>query len=52
MALHKDGEEVSDREPPTLFELSGAVVSRIMGRVEKEVWGKMMISSSGLPIPV
>ncbi|XP_062995499.1 leucine-rich repeat-containing protein 41 [Elgaria multicarinata webbii] len=34
----KYGEEIADQNPLSLFELSGAVVSSIMGRVEKEVW--------------
>lgn len=37
----KSGEEVGRENPLRLFELSGAVVSSIMGQVEKEVWGKM-----------
>ncbi|XP_063153942.1 leucine-rich repeat-containing protein 41 isoform X2 [Candoia aspera] len=34
----KSGEEVGNRNPLSLFELSGAVVSSVMGHVEKEVW--------------
>ncbi|KAK9404298.1 leucine-rich repeat-containing protein 41 [Crotalus adamanteus] len=34
----KSGEEVGSENPVRLFELSGAVVSSIMGQVEKEVW--------------
>ncbi|XP_048352148.1 leucine-rich repeat-containing protein 41 isoform X1 [Sphaerodactylus townsendi] len=34
----KDGENVTDRNPPSLFDLSAAVVTSIMGLVEREVW--------------
>ncbi|KAJ7332777.1 hypothetical protein JRQ81_014957 [Phrynocephalus forsythii] len=34
----KSGEEAGGQNPLSLFELSGAVVSSVMGRVEKEVW--------------
>uniref|UniRef100_A0A8C5RCD6 Leucine-rich repeat-containing protein 41 n=1 Tax=Laticauda laticaudata TaxID=8630 RepID=A0A8C5RCD6_LATLA len=34
----KSGEEVGRENPLRLFELSGAVVSSVMGQVEKEVW--------------
>uniref|UniRef100_A0A8D0DXY6 Leucine-rich repeat-containing protein 41 n=1 Tax=Salvator merianae TaxID=96440 RepID=A0A8D0DXY6_SALMN len=34
----KSGQEAADRKPPSLFELSGAVVSSAMGHLEREVW--------------
>ncbi|CAI5777249.1 Leucine-rich repeat-containing protein 41 [Podarcis lilfordi] len=34
----KSAEEISDRSPLSLFELSAAAVSSAMGRVEREVW--------------
>ncbi|XP_020639026.3 leucine-rich repeat-containing protein 41 isoform X1 [Pogona vitticeps] len=34
----KSGEEAHGRHPLSLFELSGVVISSVMGRVEKEVW--------------
>ncbi|XP_007430213.1 leucine-rich repeat-containing protein 41 isoform X3 [Python bivittatus] len=34
----ESGEDVGNRNPLSLFELSGAVVSSVMGHVEKEVW--------------
>lgn len=43
-------EMLPDRTPLSLFDLSAGVVTSIMGKVEREVWGKQASGTKYFPI--